>query len=163
MKKLSTKETFIKQCSRYWSDNPAALEKLPVPQIHLPEEEPLPPQLSFTRLPDWSGAIGIDGELPVPKHLMPPSNLWKDVDWFTVGFWFLNCIAERKHEAKHGPIHSYSYRLEGWDSRMWDKAWVNRIALFLRRWAARISETSEEKIFGPMPSPRLFSPTMLML
>jgi len=51
----------------------------------------------------------------------------------------------------HGPIHSYSFRLKGWDVRVWDHAWVNRIGLFLRTWAARTLEQSADQAFGSLP------------
>ena len=36
---------------------------------------------------------------------------------------------ERIWEKVHGCIHSYSFRLKGWDTRAWDHAWVNRCYL----------------------------------
>ena len=48
----------------------------------------------------------------------------------------------------HGTIHSYSYRLYGWDERLWQHAWVNRIALFLREWAAQINNTQADELLG---------------
>jgi peptidoglycan/xylan/chitin deacetylase (PgdA/CDA1 family) len=34
---------------------------------------------------------------------------------------------------------------------MWDRAWVNRIALFLRRWAAHDQQADEQALFGDLP------------
>jgi hypothetical protein len=77
------------------------------------------------------------------------------VDWLAAAFWYLNGSAERAHEAAHGPVHSYSYKLAGWPRRMWDRAWVNRIALFLRRWAARQADSDEGELLGPLPQPEI--------
>jgi hypothetical protein len=70
-------------------------------------------------------------------------------------FWFLNALPERAFEERNGPVHSYSFRLGGWDPYLWRHAWVNRIALFLRRWAARRAGTTEEALLGPLPAPDL--------
>lgn len=35
---------------------------------------------------------------------------------------------------------------------MWEFAWVNRIALFLRRWAAQLVSGDEEDLFGSLPA-----------
>lgn len=74
------------------------------------------------------------------------------VDWLAAAEWHLNSAAEQEFEKRHGPIHSYSYRLRGWDTRMWQRAWVNRIALFLRRWASVSCGRAEDELFGPRPS-----------
>ena len=52
----------------------------------------------------------------------------------------LECWHERIWEKKFGPIHSYSFRLKGWDNRVWDYAWVNRIALFLKSWSIKLNQ-----------------------
>jgi hypothetical protein len=64
----------------------------------------------------------------------------------------LECWHERAWELDHGPIHSYSFLLKGWDTRVWDYAWVNRIALFFRMWAAQINGKSEEQLFDFLPA-----------
>ena len=72
----------------------------------------------------------------------------KKVDWWLAIFLLLECWHERHWEAVHGTIHSYSYRLYGWDERLWQHAWVNRIALFLREWAAQINNTQADELLG---------------
>ena len=55
-------------------------------------------------------------------------------------------------EAQHGPIHSYSFRLKKWDNRFWERAWVNRMALFLREWAGNKNSCSPDTLFGELPN-----------
>ena len=78
---------------------------------------------------------------------------WRRVAWLGVAFWYLHALAERRHEIFFGPIHSYCLHLRDWDRRQWKHAWVNRIALFLRKWAAREADGLEEDLFGPLPQP----------
>lgn len=60
---------------------------------------------------------------------------WRNVDWWLVTFLLMECVHERAWEYKYGSIHSYSWRLNNWDNIVWDYAWVNRIAIFIRFWA----------------------------
>jgi hypothetical protein len=118
----------------------------------------LPLQLVKVQLPNWASSVGVDGALLIPSELCPmvgSSNgqeLWQRVDWFLAAFLMMEAWHERVWEVKHGPIHSYSFRLSGWDERLWQHAWVNRIALFLREWAAQTKNTSSEALFGPLPT-----------
>ena len=73
--------------------------------------------------------------------------------WFAI-FLLLEGWHERKWEATHGVIHSYSYRLKGWDTRAWDHAWVNRIALFLRRWFC-VEFKEDDEFFGQLPKAKI--------
>ena len=50
-------------------------------------------------------------------------------------FLMLECWHERLFEKDNGPIHSYGYKLKNWDTRAWERAWVNRMALFLMRYS----------------------------
>jgi len=139
------------QLTAYWQDGESALA-LPIPNLPWPKEEPLPPRMKFVALPAWAEDLGIDGNLLVPAQFIDSgaSEDWAKTDWFSVIFWYLNGVAEHAFEDKYGPIHSYSYRLKGWDPRIWERAWVNRMALFLRRWAARANNQSEAVVFGPL-------------
>lgn len=147
----------LKEAGRYWPRGGDAIAALPVPRVEPPAAETLPPLLTTIQLPEWACDLGVAGALVVPAHSAPPSSLaaWHDVDWFLATFWFLSGAAERAHEAARGPIHSYRWRLKRWPDAMWDHAWVNRIALFLRRWCARRLERAEDELFGRLPDPEI--------
>jgi hypothetical protein len=104
-------------------------------------------------LPRWAADLGIAGGLLVPCGAVRPGDgpAFDRTDWWDAAAWYLDGRAERAYEKIHGPIHSYSVRLKGWDSRLWDHAWVNRMALFLRRSAARHFGCDELSVFGPLP------------
>ena len=141
---------FLRQCARYWPYGAEPLGLLPMPALDLAETEPLPPACRLVALPEWAADTGVDGALLAPEHCAD-APAWNRVDWPLAGAWFLHSLAERAHEKLHGPIHSYAFRLRGWRKSMWERAWANRIALFLRRWTARESGRSEESLFGPLP------------
>lgn len=139
----------------YWSPGEQAVLALPVPWAPAVADEPLPPELVIVALPEWARDLGVDGGLLVPRSSTGCDGVadWRGVDWWHAAFWHANGLAERAHERRHGPIHSYSVRLAGWDARLWRHAWVNRIALFLRRWSARAAGCDEEAIAGRLPEP----------
>lgn len=139
--------------SRYWPKGHEAILDLPVSQAGGPAPGPLPPALTMVPLPEWAQDLGVDGALLVPAAYADRGDdgAWERIDWWIVAFWYLHGLAEREHERIHGPIHSYSSRLPGWDPRLWERAWVNRTALFLRRWAARCRGRGEADLFGPLP------------
>jgi hypothetical protein len=116
-----------------WGARAARIAALPIAV-----QEPalrLPLRLRSVALPPWSAA-GIDGRILIPEELGEPSDDWRQIDWWTVAFVLLEGWHERCWEARHGVIHSYSLRLRGWDPRVWQHAWVNRIARWLDAWAA---------------------------
>lgn len=125
---------------------------LPVPHLGVSDREPLPPLGVDVPLPPWAGDLGPGGGLWVPKHTTAAGEgpLWTRTDWFAAAHWYLHGLAERAYEQRHGPIHSYAFRLRGWNPRFWERAWVNRIALFLRRWSARELNRDERTVFGPL-------------
>ena len=97
----------------------------------------VPLKLVSVNLPNWADSCGIESRLLVPQECVDKNNNsieWWKVDWWLAIFLMLECWHERVWESIHGSIHSYSYRLKNWDSRVWDHAWVNRICLFLRKW-----------------------------
>lgn len=136
------KQHVIESLAAYWhtiSDEISQLDILPAPACVAIS---LPLKLTEIRLPKWGESFGVNGIILVPIEIIKPFqsidplDLWRKIDWFTALFLMLECWHERHWEQKAGPIHSYSFRLENWDTRMWDHAWVNRIALFLSAWAA---------------------------
>ncbi len=151
------KEYLLRQCARYWPTGREVVDRLPIPDLPLPDEGASPPATTMIPLPSWGADCGVEGELLAPTFALidGEGEPWRRVDWFAVLFWYLNGWDERRWEAEHGPGHSYAFRLPGWDRRLWERAWVNRIALFLRRWGASINETDERGLFGQIPSPRL--------
>ena len=80
--------------------------------------------------------------LLVPAHYGASGATWDAIDWLGVAFWYLSGAAERAFEARNGPIHSYSVRLVRWNPQFWERAWVNRIALFLRRWGCILKRSN---------------------
>ena len=142
---------------RYWVRGEDVVLRLAVPEAPPLETEPLPPRLRVVALPQWASDRGVDGGLLVAEQFIVPGagETWQRVDWWGAAHWYLCGVAERDHERARGPIHSYSLRLRGWDPRMWERAWVNRIALFLRRRAARELEQDETRLFGTLPAPEI--------
>ena len=152
----------VKTLGRYWLDQEEIILNLPIPQVQYKQLrdlslQPFPPQMDWVELPSWAREIGVEGKLLVPIHFIldREGSPWYQTDWLGVVFWYLNGLAEQAFEKQYGPIHSYRFRLKGWDQRLWERAWVNRIALFLRRWAARKQGISEESLFGSLPKPEI--------
>jgi len=139
----------------YWTCNAEVVAALPIRGAAFPEVGG-PLQLEFVLLPPWAGQCGVDGRIAVPREacLNPDAAAWEEVDWWLAAFLMLECWHERAWELEHGPIHSYSLRLSGWDARVWDHAWVNRIALFLRVWAAQQALTPADTLLGSLPEPK---------
>ena len=137
---------------RYWPIGQTAIGALPVHRKLDPEiSHPL--QMVSVKLPEWGKAYGVNGEILIPKEACETGEDWYQIDWWLGAFLMLECWHERVWEEKQGPIHSYSMRLKGWDERVWQHAWVNRIGLFLRQWAAEVSNKSPEHLFGALPQP----------
>lgn len=137
---------------RYWPTGQAAFADLPV-RVESGARIALPLRLVAVRMPEWSIACGVGGDILVPREACNAEGDWRQVDWWLAAFLLLEGWHERLWEDRHGPIHSYSMRLTGWDERVWQHAWVNRVALFLRLWAAQTGSKSVEQLFGPLPAP----------
>ncbi len=150
------REYVMAALNRYWNRSPEAVRALPLQQIRNGDFA-LPPRGTLVSLPSWAEDVGVDGAIFVPAHALDPGDApaWKRCDWITAAFWYLHGTAERRFEEAHGPIHSYAFRLKGWDARFWERAWVNRMALFLRRWAGRAAGRTEDSLFGALPSPEI--------
>lgn len=142
--------------SKYWGTGRNFIYDLPIPCLDH-QQEYLPPRMVEVALPDWANDTGINQSLLAPQQFVRNGEgaEWQRTDWFRVCFWYLSGEAEKAFERKHGPIHSYSFRLKGWDERIWQRAWVNRTALFLRRWAAVEQGKRELSLFGPLPLSRV--------
>jgi len=126
----------ISSLSKYWPNDSESVANLVIKNT-IPSEIIIPVKLESIALPQWAQCFGIEGCILVPAEVAVTSKDWKEINWWYVVYWYLNCLAERKHEQEHGPIHSFSFKLKGWDSRMWGHAWVNRIAMFLKCWLER--------------------------
>ncbi len=110
-------------------------------------------------LPIWAHDLGVGSP---PGLLVDSSCLkageneaWQRCDWWQAAMLHLTGWFERHYEDKNGPAHSYASRL-GECGALYDHAWVNRIFLFLRRWAARDSEDSEKFLYGDIPRAKLY-------
>lgn len=151
--KQDKKRYTVETLARYWPSGIQNVINLPIPDAAASETQSLPANVKFISLPEWGRDLGDDGKILVPVEYIQPGDTqeWQRTAWWAVAFWYLNGLAEREFEARHGPIHSYSFRLKSWDARLWQKPWVNHIALFIRRWAAVSLKTDEERLLGQIP------------
>jgi hypothetical protein len=110
-------------------------------------------------LPDWAKGIGIgqNNEILVPQHCIKKDfQSYENVDWWRAAFDMLTMKFEYEHEKKYGVIHSYSNKLFDVQSELYDRAWCNRIFLFLRKWTALTLNKREDEIFFPIPKPVIY-------
>lgn len=143
--------------NRYWGNRYESVLSLPIQNSDFPSHERLPARGEMVSVPSWAHSIAVEGGLLVPTWAAERAQKhWENVDWIAVCFWYLNNQAERAYEKKYGPVHSYSLRLKDWDRRLWQYAWVNRIALFLRKWAARDVSRDERELFGSPPNAEIY-------
>jgi len=150
---ITLRSYVIDSLKRYWPENKDVISQLPIPAQMPPQHVQIPPAVRYIELPEWASEFGIKGEIPVPEWAVVVSAepIWQQTDWLMSIHWYLNSVAERQYEKENGSIHSYSTRLKGWNSDLWERAWVNRIALFLRKWAAITRNSDETVLFGPLP------------
>ncbi|MHB1220381.1 MAG: polysaccharide deacetylase family protein [Gammaproteobacteria bacterium] len=137
--------------NRYWKNKEHEIAHLAIADTTI-FPDTLPPQLTLVTLPEWAYDCGVNGQLLVPKEW---GNTWENVPWLQVAYWMLHAYPERCWEKQFGCIDSYSIRLKNWDERLWQHAWVNRIALFLRRWASYSQKIPETTLFGMLPKAEL--------
>ena len=140
--------------SRYWPKERQAIANLPLNSL-TPAVEPGPhPEYWHVALPEWAADIGVEGALLVFANMVASGGgpEWLRCDWLSVAYHMLASTSERTHEATKGPALSYSFRLSPKMVPLFERAWVNRIFLFLRRWAAREAGVPEEALFGPLPT-----------
>lgn len=154
--RLDLNRHLLSALQQYWPANAEAIAALPIRQMVFPDVCGSL-QLAFIQVPAWARQCGVDGKIAVPREACPNPDaaVWEEVDWWLAAFLMLECWHERAWESEHGPIHSYSLRLSGWDARAWDHAWVNRIALFLRAWAAQQTLIPEDVLLGALPEAQL--------
>ncbi len=149
---IESRRQWTLECgARYWSAGHQAIVGLPVPVIDAhPGAEPV---LQHVTLPDWAADLGVDGQLLVFACVLGPGHApdWQRCDWIANAFHMLAGSSERAHEKIHGPVLSYAFRLPRALDPIFERAWVNRIFLFLRRWAAHEAGQPEEAVFGPLP------------
>ena len=142
----------------YFNTNERFISELPVfEQKNIQIDGPL--KLIEVSLPEWGAGCGINGLLLVPVETVLDQNSidWKSVDWWMAAFILLEAWHERVYEYENGSIQSYSFRLKNWDTRAWDYAWVNRIALFFILWS-----NQENKISKPLNPYPIKLPSILM-
>ena len=141
----------------YWKNNPIAVKNLPIFKVTKIDLINGPLRLTSVKLPIWALECGVDGCILIPDEAVTDhhSNDWRKVDWWLATFLLLEAWHERIWEYKNGPIHSYSFRLSGWDKRAWEYAWVNRIGLFLRKWASHVSGLNPDKFLGSLPTHKI--------
>ncbi|MDR3476697.1 MAG: hypothetical protein P4M14_01535 [Gammaproteobacteria bacterium] len=149
--KWNIRNEVITLLNRYWKNNENDIARLAIVDTAI-FPDTLPPQLTFIDLPEWAYDCGVKGQILVPKEW---ENTWDKVPWLHVVNWMVHAYPERSWEKRFGCIDSYSVRLKNWDDRLWQHAWVNRIALFLRRWASYTQKTNEATLFGSLPKPEL--------
>lgn len=115
------------------------------------------PSLLKVQLPVWAADIGVNGALLVFADMIETGDApeWKRCDWLSVAFHMLASTPERVHEVENGPSLSYAFRLSPRMAPLFERAWVNRIFLFLRRWAAHDAGLAEEALFGPLPEAQI--------
>ena len=140
----------------YFNPNQVCISELPVfekKDIHI--EGTL--KLVEVSLPEWGSSCGINGIFLVPVETVLDYNCrdWKYVDWWMAAFILLEAWHERVFEYEKGSIHSYSFRLKGWDTRAWDYAWVNRIALFFILWSNKENKISKTLNSFPVKLPSI--------
>jgi hypothetical protein len=141
--------------SRYLTSRTGHDVQLPtMPSARSPVEH----RLVQVAMPDWAHDLGVGVQ---PSLLVDAACLTEGTgpahercDWLLAAFLHLDSWLERSWEARHGPIHSYAARLPAEWSSAFDRAWANRIFLFLRRWAARQAGLPDDALFAPLPKPR---------
>lgn len=147
----------ISSLNEYWEENNQSILRLEIPNYQDNFRVMIPLKLVAIDLPEWANFCGIENQILVPQECVNKNESsvdWRRVDWWLAIFLMMEGWHERIWENIHGCIHSYSYRLRNWDSRVWDHAWVNRISLFLRAWYSE-GHNAETEFFGCLRKPNL--------
>jgi len=135
---------------KYWTNSSNEIRKLGIPNIDKNNGF----EIKRIRLPYWASGIGIgqDNHILVYRRFINSED-YRECDWWRNAFFMLNCMQEREFEKRYGPIHSNYSKIKGFDKELFRYAWVNRIFLFLRRWAAVSQKADETRCFGELPKP----------
>jgi hypothetical protein len=133
--------------SRYWPRGEARLiESLPFSAVSWQ------PTRCCVRvaLPPWAADLGVGHP---PSLLVDAASIapgegseFERCNWLAAAFLFLSGAQEDGNR-----VASYSALLGRIDAQVFERAWVNRIFLLLRRLAARRAAKSEHELFGPLP------------
>lgn len=144
-------EWVLEAGSRYWPGNSREL----IASLALPDVSWEPSRRCvLVELPDWAADIGV-GQ---PASLLVDSaalasgegSEFDRCNWLAGAFLFLSGAQERGE-----PEASYSFLLKSVDPRLYERAWVNRMCLLLRRMAAQRRAGDEAAMFGPRPLARI--------
>lgn len=112
------------------------------------KEVNIPLLLESIQIPKWSKNFCKFEEILVPREACGKTKNWNDVDWWLASFLMLECWHERVYENKFGSINSYSFKLKGWDTRIWEKPWVNHIGIFLMAWCKHLNQSKNCTIYN---------------
>lgn len=150
------REYVLDTLARYWGEGRSLIVKLPIAEHGLHEQLHASAIGKKIEVPTWAMDAAVDGILLVPDWAYEQAGgEWHEVDWHAVCFWYLHTCAEREHEKQNGSVHSNSFKLSNIDREFWARAWVNRIALFLRKWAVSLAQADESQLFGKVPAAKI--------
>ena len=138
--KIVRKKHIINALNKYWplEKEIKNIENLKIEMITF-KKISLPPEMIPIKMPKFAYGLGENNYFYVPRDAL---NLdknhkldWKYIDWWLVIFLLLESSYERAWEYQFGSIDSYRWKLRNWNDIIWDYAWVNRIAIFIRYWS----------------------------
>lgn len=115
-----------------------------------------PPRFDLVEveMPSWARDLGVgnSASILVDRQCLVPGDgpAYSRCDWWLAAFYHLTGTYECEVERLKGPVHSYRSKTN-LDNRLFEKAWVNRILLLLRRLNARALNKDENLIFGDIP------------